>query len=342
MSGNLTYLRKLLQYLPDASKPDSALFPVHDFFRDFEDVFDWEFIQARLSNGRLAKFFWRQPVLRHQCIYTSPLAIASVAPDASGFEELLRNGFRADVLTWAEITGHESFPHLELLVKYQQRLDVFLPSPPKLATPLSIAVDSRNKELVEGANINTPPATQGGDTALQLAARYGYLGMARELIGRGARINARGAKENGRTALEGAAQQGRLDMLEFLIHHGALLTGNGRIQFLRAVKLARGAGFHAAVSLLKRHGGWTKDDERRLTAGWYHLYPDESCCDELHDFDTECIHDSFDSKTGSLEIRQISYNEERTFPECNVNREIYGNMEYSDDDDDDDCMLSGE
>ncbi|KAM0541105.1 hypothetical protein ACHAPJ_013372 [Fusarium lateritium] len=374
MSGNLTYLRRLLQHLGDASKPNFALIPVFDTYDNYEG---YDPSQISLSDGQLTKFFWRQPGWYRRCLYGSPLALASVASDTSGFEELLKNGYRPDILTWINITRNESFPHLELLTKYQQRLDAFLLSPPDFGTPLFIAVDHRNKELVEyilssgadineygryrsplqlsveldnleltsyllhkGADINTPPATNGGATALQLAAIKGYLGVAHELLDRGARINVRGAKTHGRTALEGAAEYGRLDMLEFLIHHGALLTGNGRAQFIRAVRLATEARLHAAVSLLKRHGGWTNDDERRLNTGRH--YSTESCCDEIHDLDTECIHDSFDSKKGTLEIRQTLSNLERTFPKYNVSREIYENIQCSDDDDDDDWVLSGE
>ncbi|KAF4948342.1 hypothetical protein FSARC_13768 [Fusarium sarcochroum] len=326
MSGDLIHLQKLLQYLPDASEPNSALVSV--FLDEYENTPG----RVPLPNGKL---FWRQPGYAHQCVYGSPLAIASIAQDTSGFEELLSKGYQADILTWTNIAHKQSFPHLELLAKYQQRLDAFLPTPPGFPTPLSIAME-------EEANVNAPPAAYRGATALQLAAINGHLGIARCLIDRGARINARGAKHHGRTALEGAAEHGRLDMMEFLIHHGALITGNGRGQFIRAVQFATKEGFYTAASLMKRRGGWTKEDEGKFKEGWRFSYPNESCCDELHDLDTECIHDSFDSEKETLCVIFMAHDDDREFPEENINREEcygrYGYVHCSDSD----CVFSDE
>jgi ankyrin repeat protein len=86
-------------------------------------------------------------------------------------------------------------------------------------TALQHAVENGNMELVNllisehGARIDSPPATDGGATALQIASLKGYIGIARRLLDLGADVNEDPAEYNERTALQGAAEHGRIDML---------------------------------------------------------------------------------------------------------------------------------
>ncbi|KAH9211437.1 hypothetical protein DL95DRAFT_511072 [Leptodontidium sp. 2 PMI_412] len=114
--------------------------------------------------------------------------------------------------------------------------------------------------LEAGADVNAPPAYQGGATAIQIAAIQGYLGIARKLLEVGANVNAARASFHGRTALEGAAENGRIDMLHLLLGGGTLIEGRGRRQYIRAVKLAETNGHNAAAKLLKSYSCWTELD----------------------------------------------------------------------------------
>lgn len=71
--------------------------------------------------------------------------------------------------------------------------------------------------LQKAADVNAPPAVNGGATALQLAAIQGSIKVVALLLDNGAKIDAPGAVVNGRTALEGAAEHGRLSVLDLFL-----------------------------------------------------------------------------------------------------------------------------
>ncbi|KAK0653466.1 Ankyrin repeat and KH domain-containing protein 1 [Lasiodiplodia hormozganensis] len=99
--------------------------------------------------------------------------------------------------------------------------------------------------LEHGAEVNAPPARDGGGTALQLAAIRGYIGIAWELMTKGANVDAKTSAVNGRTALEGASEHGRLDMVAVLLKAGAAENGKDHKQLKRAIEFARENGnFH--------------------------------------------------------------------------------------------------
>ncbi|CAJ0542649.1 Ff.00g001840.m01.CDS01 [Fusarium sp. VM40] len=132
-------------------------------------------------------------------------------------------------------------------------------------TPLQAAVDAGDPDLMElflsrGADVNMPPAISNGATALQFAAIRGHLGIANRLIDLAADPNAPAAPINGRTALEGAAENGRLDMLQLLLERGTLTKGDGRYQYIKAIKLAIRQGHCAAERLLRGHRNWEEED----------------------------------------------------------------------------------
>ncbi|KAL2824304.1 ankyrin [Aspergillus cavernicola] len=122
----------------------------------------------------------------------------------------------------------------------------YLGEGPFRRTPLQCAVDKGNMELVNivldhGVDVNGPPATVAGATALQLAAIHGFLLIAQKLINKNVDVN----------AAEGAAEHGRIDMLQFLLGSGASIEGDeGERQYQRAVELAKKNGHNAAAKLL--------------------------------------------------------------------------------------------
>ncbi|KAJ5780025.1 hypothetical protein N7457_005185 [Penicillium paradoxum] len=132
-------------------------------------------------------------------------------------------------------------------------------------TPLQCAAKQGNMELVDlllqaGANVNQDPAARGGATALQFAAIQGYIGIARKLLDAGASVQANKSQRYGRTALEGAAEHGRLDMLQLLLNEGVLIEGPGRIEYIRAIKLAQNNAHHAVARFLRSFSDWTESD----------------------------------------------------------------------------------
>ena len=112
-------------------------------------------------------------------------------------------------------------------------------------TPLQAAVEQGNVGLVKRllhelrVDVNASPAKGSGSTALQLAARLGYIELARTLLAASADVNAPRARF-GHTALEEATGNGRIDMIHLLVHSGAQIMENGRetCQFKRAKDLA--------------------------------------------------------------------------------------------------------
>ncbi|KPM33973.1 hypothetical protein AK830_g12597 [Neonectria ditissima] len=105
--------------------------------------------------------------------------------------------------------------------------------------------------LQYGADVNADPSERGGVTALQGAAISGDIQIARILLAHGANVNAPRAPEDGRTAIEGAAEHGRLDMVRLLLDNGALPDVNDG--FSRAIELAeRESCFQIADILRER------------------------------------------------------------------------------------------
>ncbi|KAJ6124029.1 hypothetical protein N7471_011346 [Penicillium samsonianum] len=166
-----------------------------------------------------------------------------------------------------ETTEQATYRPLEAAVKRQmipiarklmEKVDVnYLGRGPRCRTALQHAVENGNMELINllisehGAKIDSPPATDGGATALQIASIKGYIGIARRLLDLGADVNEAPAKYNGRTALQGAAEHGRIDMLQMLLDEGALIVGEGEPQYRRAVDLAERNGKYAAARMLR-------------------------------------------------------------------------------------------
>jgi ankyrin repeat protein len=238
------------------------------------------------------------------CLKASPLALAALGGNHSGFQRLLEKGYRADIITLtilAEWRGAADF--VELLKIYQPRLDNLSPLP-GMITPLCIAIEEGNNVmtnyLVEaGMDVNGHDKTLCGSySPLQSAVRQGSLSLTSYLLAKGASVNSPPGIENGLTALQAAvvgghiglanmllqhgarinargtkfqgsalelaACYGNIDMLQLFLRHGAITTGPGREQFVSAVGSAMENAYHTAVQLLKGKCGWTKADESLL------------------------------------------------------------------------------
>jgi ankyrin repeat protein len=124
--------------------------------------------------------------------------------------------------------------------------------------------DSYSAELVEillaaGANIHAPAAEVGGVTALQAAAKRGFVRLVGRFLQMGADVNAPRAQENGRTALEIAAEWGRIDMVKLLLNAGAVLGDPGfdyaQEKWFNAMSLAKDRGFRAVYNQIRDHFG---------------------------------------------------------------------------------------
>lgn len=102
-------------------------------------------------------------------------------------------------------------------------------------------------------SLDAPAEAVAGMTALQAAATYNCIGLAKRLIDLKVDVNAPGAYEYGRTAIEGAAEHGHIDMVELLLHSSVTTTGSGQRQYLRAIGFALNQCHFVAADILKRY-----------------------------------------------------------------------------------------
>jgi ankyrin repeat protein len=109
--------------------------------------------------------------------------------------------------------------------------------------------------LDAGADVGAPPSPKEGITALQAAAKRGYLGIAMKLLEAGADVNEPPPPDGGRTALQEAAMNGRIYMVQLLLNAGIDQSGDGEMWFHVAIRLAREFGNFAVADLLENHVG---------------------------------------------------------------------------------------
>ncbi|MCJ1345587.1 hypothetical protein MMC31_003794, partial [Peltigera leucophlebia] len=74
-----------------------------------------------------------------------------------------------------------------------------------------------NKLVMAKADVNARAADDSGRTALQAAAEFGHLEVVERLLAAKADVNAEAAKDSGRTALQAAAENGHLEVVERLL-----------------------------------------------------------------------------------------------------------------------------
>ncbi|KAK0372606.1 hypothetical protein CLIM01_10049 [Colletotrichum limetticola] len=133
-------------------------------------------------------------------------------------------------------------------------------------TPLRAAATTGDINLLEtlvsmNADVNedyrdfpcSPPLTE--------AAMMGFFGVVKRLLELGADPNIPGGRIYTRTALEAASENGRLDIVQLLLDSGVSTEATGRLQYVRAVVLARKRGRLAVEKLLRSFRHWEKADQ---------------------------------------------------------------------------------
>ncbi|KAL7760869.1 hypothetical protein ACKLNR_007404 [Fusarium oxysporum f. sp. zingiberi] len=217
--------------------------------------------------------FWRKdPVFGLRGV-ASPLALAALGEDPSGFEALLAHGCCADKTTITVIAQKESASvYLDLLRKHSQRLDNLFPSQSTLCSILLGPIRSGNvellKELVDaGSDVNDYNATiEWGRSPLQLSAEVGDLGMVNYLLEKQADINSPPSFSRGGTALQFAAIGGYMGIVKLLLDCGARINARGsRISGRTALE---GAAEHGRLDklelLLQRGAAWANSGRQQF------------------------------------------------------------------------------
>lgn len=165
------------------------------------------------------------------------------------------NGFFA--IQAAAINGHVTTVKLLL---HELGADINAPACYRNGyTALQAAVSKGNTDLMEillenGADVNAPGSifrtsyVESG-TALEIAARKGYIRIAKRLIEQGASLLFQGTMP----ALTEAASKGRLDMVKMLIVQGLSTSELSRSHLKEAFVTAKEAGHTAVAKYLEAH-----------------------------------------------------------------------------------------
>ncbi|KAG4292620.1 hypothetical protein FPRO06_12108 [Fusarium proliferatum] len=210
--------------------------------------------------------FWRMdPVFGLRGV-ASPLALAALGADTSGFEALLAHGCCADKTTFAVIVQKESASaYLDLLRKHSQQLDTLFPSQLTLCSILLGPIENGNiallKRLVDaGSDVNDYNATiDSSRSPLQLSAQVGDLGMVHYLLEKQADVNSLPSFSMGGTALQFAAIGGYMGIANLLIDYGARINARGSRR--RGRTALEGAAEHGRLDmlelLLQRGAAWS-------------------------------------------------------------------------------------
>ncbi|KAF5717812.1 Sex-determining fem-1 [Fusarium mundagurra] len=257
-AGQLDILDRLLARFTDPSVLDSAILPLFINDKDvflFSNVVNW-----------FHDHFWRRATDHKYYTLGSPLAVAALGEDTSGFEELLRRGCKMDTVTWAVIANSpDSSDYLQVLQEFGCGLGNATEYDEKLGTALCKAITKGKSDLAQylvkvGANVNEYDVFVRGCTSpLQCAMSEGFIDVAVYLLGKGANINAPPAFEQGATALQFAAIGGHIGLARQLIELGARINVRGSGKLGRsALEGAAEHGRFDMVALLVHHGAITR------------------------------------------------------------------------------------
>ncbi|KAF5637806.1 Sex-determining fem-1 [Fusarium sp. NRRL 52700] len=268
MEGQLDILGKLLARFTDPSVLCSAIVPIYitgtnviPFIDiDYSDIDYWDHAG-----------FW--PAATDAPFYTlgSPLAIAALGKETSGFGELLRRGCKMDTVTWATIAKRQnSSDYLPLLQEFDCGLGNATEYDQQLRTALYQAITHGKSDLAQylvevGADANEYDIfTRGCVSPLQCAMREGFVEVAEYLLERKADINAPPAFERGATALQFAAIGGHIGLAGQLLQLGANVNARGSGKLGRSA--LEGAAEHGRLdmlALLVHHGAVTRGRGRQ-------------------------------------------------------------------------------
>lgn len=178
--------------------------------------------------------FWRKDQVFGLRGVASPLALAALGADSSGFEALLAHGCSADKTTFTVMVQKESASvYLDLMRKHSQQFDTLFPSQSALSSILLGPIKNGNVELFKrlvdaGSDVNDHNATINSNRSpLQLSAQLGDLGMVHYLIEKQADVNSPPSFSTGGTALQLAAIGGYMGIANLLIDHGACINARG-------------------------------------------------------------------------------------------------------------------
>ncbi|EXF81932.1 hypothetical protein CFIO01_02640 [Colletotrichum fioriniae PJ7] len=132
-------------------------------------------------------------------------------------------------------------------------------------TPLGAAATTGDIHLLEtlvsmGADVNEDHRDFQCNPPLTEAAMMGFFGVVKRLLELHADPDIPGGGIHKRTALEAASENGRLDIIQLLLDSGVSTEGTGRLQYIRAVVLARKRGRPAVERLLRSFRRWDKAD----------------------------------------------------------------------------------
>ncbi|KAF5660699.1 Sex-determining fem-1 [Fusarium circinatum] len=262
-AGQLEILDKLLTRFTHPSVLCSAILPYR--LRD-GDIITLERDQQRLDYWRASKYEYVS-----KRIEASPLTLATLGNDTSGFRELLRRGCCMDRVAWSVVAESDrSSEYLRLLREFGCGLE----SPTKydselhtaLCKTIKVGKDDLAKYLVEvGADVNRfDISTATHLSPLQCAIMEGNVNMTVYLLDNGANINAPPAYDKGATALQYAAICGYFGLAQHLIQLGARVNARGSSRFGRSA--LQGAAEHGRLdilALLVYHGAVTTGPGRQ-------------------------------------------------------------------------------
>ncbi|CVK96054.1 uncharacterized protein FMAN_13963 [Fusarium mangiferae] len=267
-AGQVEVLEKLLSRFHHPSAIQSGFIPFHISHGQ---------LVLRPSDDKLLTFndhpwvydtndFWRKDQVFGLRGVASPLALAALGVDSSGFEALLAHGCCADKTTFTVIVQKESASvYLDLMRKHSQQLDTRFPSQSTLSSILLGPIKNGNVELLKrlvdaGSDVNDHNVTiDSNRSPLQLSAQLGDLGMVHYLIEKQADVNSPPSFSRGGTALQFAAIGGYMGIANLLIDHGARINAKGSRKDGRTA--LEGAAEHGRLDmlelLLQRGAAWS-------------------------------------------------------------------------------------
>ncbi|KAI0437801.1 ankyrin repeat-containing domain protein [Xylaria telfairii] len=241
----------------------------------------------------------------HKCyLWGSPFALVADKPIDGIMEacsELLRNGFRADKLTWAVLACSNNISFAQFLLDHDQQYvnygNEHINDRLNHWNPLYAAIGHGNKKLLTlllraGVDVNDHDRSAHlSRSPLQYAVELGDLEIVSCLIEKKANINSPPAPRGGATALQLAAIKGHLGIARYLIDLGAQVDAppakeNGRTALegaaewgrldMLALLLDKGAQkmvgarrqLVTAVKLATQEGHYTAVELLKESLGW--------------------------------------------------------------------------
>ncbi|KAG5753322.1 hypothetical protein H9Q70_004063 [Fusarium xylarioides] len=274
-AGQIRILEKLLGRFHHPSAIESGFIPF--YIREGHLVLRPTSNEVRTFDGHPWAYdsndFWRKdPVFGLRGV-ASPLALAALGADASGFETLLLHGCCADKATFTVIARNKSASmYLGLLRKHSQQLDTPFPSQSTLCSILLGPIGSGNfklfTELVDaGSDVNDYNATiESSRSPLQLSTKVGDLGMVHYLLEKQAEVNSLPSFSKGGTALQFAAIGGYMGIANLLLDFGARINARGSRRSGRTA--LEGAAEHGRLDmlelLLQRGAAWANSGRQQF------------------------------------------------------------------------------